>query len=230
MVDKSEGTIPVESLWQEKPLIEYFPELQALTARCGEKVDLTIGGENYQLSAHKYFDDGKWPHKDNYRVAFALWKSSGSLVACADYKVATKGWAFCDDRSSCIPGEIENGGYIGSSLYGFLVHENFRKRGVGDTLLAASLLVLEGAGVRGVNFKSDATRSDCADIKYWPQWYSDPQKPEVLKPTPMSSFYTKYGGEFEYKEDATVVSTRLSVMQLSLLENALGRYSTNVIK
>lgn len=231
MVDKTETKVPIESLWQEKPLIEYFPQVMPMIEGKGTKIDAVIGGGKYQISAYKYLDDGKWPHKNYYRMAFAVWEPDGKLIGCADYKIHRGGgWATCDDRSFHIPKEIRSGGDIGPTIFGFLIHENYRGKRIGDTLLATSLMVLEQAGVQGVAFVSDATRSDCADVEYWPQWFSNPNNPNFLEPAPMSSFYTKYTHGIAFREEATVVGTRLSSMQISLIESAFGNSSREVIK
>jgi len=231
MVDKTETKVPIENLWQERPLIEYFPQATPVVEGKGTKVDVVIGGEKYQISAHKYLDDGKWPHKYYYRMAFAVWEPNGKLVACADYKINRgSDRATCDDRSPQIPKEIQSSGNIGPTIFGFLVHESNRGKHIGDTLLATSLMVLEGIGIQRVGFVSDATRSDCADVEYWPQWFSDPKDPDFLEPTSMSSFYTKYNQKIAYREDATVVGTRLSSMQISLIESAFGKPSSEVVE
>ncbi len=226
MVDKLEDVMSREAFWQENPLLEYFPELKPLHDGQGERVRIQIRGKPYDISAHKYLDDEKWPHKDSYRMAFGIWEPNGDLIACADYKISKKGYAVCDDRYYSLPDELESSGSIGSHLYGFLVHEDFRDKDAGNTLLAVSLLVLESRKVKGVEFVSDATRSDCAGVEYSPQWASNHEKPEILEARRYSSFYTKYAGtKVDMPEKHTLVGTRVSAMQISLVENALGHYT-----
>ncbi len=163
-------------------------------------------------------------------MAFAVWEPDGKLVACADYKVHKGGRATCDDRFPYVPKEIREGGHIGSNLYGFLVRSDSRGKGLGNILLAMSLLVLEARGVKRVDFVSDATRSDCTDVEYRPQWFSDPENPSLLRPAPMSSFYTQCNRGIAYPNEATVVGTRLSLMQISLIESVFGKPSPELVK
>lgn len=235
MISSSEAPI---DMFSERPIIEQFPALHPLRQLDGKGFVRCHAGEDELLVTSLAYDPLKGLYGGKQHYVFGAFSIEGlSPVAICQYSQYDSRVA-CSIFNSVAFTEAEPFGLVvnlpnifqkhSREVYeGFFVGKDRRRRGIGQLMLACSMLVLESLGYKEIVFFGDQT----ADWRSYEEGLSSPVQMDGIERRSKTggkwvSFYTKLSKGGRVQPDPTGyinthLPTRISTKQAELIQKSI---------
>lgn len=215
----------------DKPIVDFFPSLQSLSRWERQPAHISVGGQRFDLRSCKYAAGPQNP-VFNYRV-LGVWKEEEPVGFC-DYQISDKrgpiatlsGLQFVrtdTDGTEGLHDEFKpmweyfnnRGDSPGSTAYYISPFGNYRHIGLGQTMHAVMLSLLQAEGYPTYTITHDMTNQ-----KRWRKDHGHQGlRYNYSNGNCDASFYGRYNHMLK-SGDSPTYSTQLSTYQIDLLRRA----------